>query len=35
MAQAVTSSAEYTELRDRYRHTLVEMRELRAEVVRL
>lgn len=35
MTQAITSSAEYIELRDRYRRTLVEMRELRAEVIKL
>ena len=33
MTQAVTSSVEYTELRDRYRKTLLEMRELRQEVM--
>jgi hypothetical protein len=33
MTQAVTQSVEYIELRDRYRKTLIEMRELRQEIM--
>ena len=35
MTQAVTSSVEYVELRDRYRKTLIEMRELRREIMEM
>ena len=33
MGQAITSSVEYIELRDRYRKTLLEMKELRREIL--
>lgn len=35
MTQAVTSSVEYVELRDRYRRTLLEMRDLRKEIMEM
>ena len=35
MTQAVTSSVEYIELRDRYRKTLIEMRDLRKEIMEM
>lgn len=35
MSQAVTSSVEYMEMRDRYRKTLLEMRELRKEIMEM
>ena len=35
MTQAVTSSVEYVELRDRYRKTLLEMRDLRKEIMEM